>query len=60
MKYLFEQSEHAIEKQARGGSQRDENGFKGTNVTVNNVCCELILASDPVTDVKKETELTTI
>ena len=54
MKYLFEQSKHAIEKQARGGSQCDETGLKGANVTVNNVCCELILASDLVTDVKRK------
>ena len=54
MKYLFEQSKHAIEKQTRGENQHDVTGLNVANVAVNNLCCELILASDPVTDVKRK------
>ena len=54
MKYLFEQSKHAIEKPTKGGNQCDETGLNVANVAVNNVCCELILAPDPVTGVKRK------
>ena len=54
MESLFEQSRQAIEKQAKGGYQCNECDSNILNATVNNVCCELILASDPVTDVKRK------
>ena len=54
MESLFEQSQQAIEKQAKGGYQHNENDSSVLNATVNNLCCKLILALDPVTDVKRK------
>ena len=57
MQSLFEQSKYAVEKQAKGGHQRDENSLDVAKITVNDVCCDLILASDPLTDVKRKLNL---
>ena len=54
MESLFEQSRQAIEKQAKGGHQHNEDDSSVPNATVNNVCCKLILASDPVTNIKRK------
>ena len=52
MQQLFEQSQQAIEAQAQGGYQPDKVDLTIPSVEINNVCCNFILASDPVTDVK--------
>ena len=57
IKSLFEQSKYAVEKQAKGGHQRDDSSLDVANTTVNNVCCDLILALDPLTNVKRKLNL---
>ena len=54
VKSLFEQSHQAVNKQAEGGYQHTKYNPEVMSNDVNNVCCKLILASDPVTDVKRK------
>ena len=55
IKSLFEKSKYAVDKQAKGGHQHCNLDVAST--TVNNVCCDLILASDPLTKVKRKLNL---
>ena len=54
MQQLFEQSQQAIKAQAQGGYQPDKVDHTVPSVEINNMCCNFILVSDPVTDVKRK------
>merc|ERR1712115_344996 len=56
IKTLFESSKVAIAKQAEGGTIEEYGGDESAIITMSNVCCDFISASDPLNDVKSSSK----